>query len=201
MAGVDLGADKPQKGDKKGLRRPKRRISIRIDMTPMVDIAFLLLIFYMVTTVFSQPLRMEISLPPKPEEGTEPTSIKIAESKLLQMFVDKDDSLYYQIGKDMKQPETINFVDLTEIIRDKNRNVDDLVMVLKLDQDASYVSMVNIIDEIQSIERAINAELAAARRYDPSITQEDYSVRFSLQDMTAWDEHVLKTVKEGGTVE
>jgi biopolymer transport protein ExbD len=49
------------KGHKKGLRRPKRRISVRIDMTPMVDIAFLLLIFYMVTTVFAMPQAMEIN--------------------------------------------------------------------------------------------------------------------------------------------
>jgi biopolymer transport protein ExbD len=37
------------------LKRPKRRIGIKIDMTPMVDIAFLLLIFYMATTTFKPP--------------------------------------------------------------------------------------------------------------------------------------------------
>ena len=51
-----------------GFRRPKRRISIRIDMTPMVDIAFLLLIFYMVSTVFAMPQAMEINLPPADQE-------------------------------------------------------------------------------------------------------------------------------------
>ena len=55
-------AERAPKGAKKGLRRPKRRIAIRIDMTPMVDIAFLLLIFYMVTTVFSMPQAMEIKI-------------------------------------------------------------------------------------------------------------------------------------------
>jgi biopolymer transport protein ExbD len=200
MAGVDVGEGRPQK-KKAGLKRPKRRISIRNDLTPMVDIAFLLLIFYMVTTVFSSPLSMEISLPPKPEEGVNPPEIKVAESKLLQMFVDKDDSLYYQIGKEMKQPERVGFSQLSEIIEEKNRNVDKLVMVLKMDQASSYRLMVNIIDEIQRVERRINAELAEARKFDPSVTQEDYSVRFSLQDMTAWDEYVLGIVKEGGTVE
>jgi biopolymer transport protein ExbD len=199
MAGVDIGAGRPQK-KKTGLKRPKRRISIRNDLTPMVDIAFLLLIFYMVTTVFSSPLSMEISLPPKPKEG-EPPPQPVAESKLLQMFVDKDDSLYYQIGADMKQPTKVNFQELTKIIDEKNRNVTRLVMVLKMDQASSYRVMVDIIDAIQAVERAINTELAAARQADPSVTQEDYSVRFSLQDMTAWDEYVLGIVKEGGTVE
>lgn len=199
MAGVDLGAGRPQKGKKQGLRRPKRRVSIRIDMTPMVDIAFLLLIFYMVTTVFSRPLRMEISLPPKPEPGTEPPAVKIGESKLLQIFVDKFDSLYFQTGEGMKQPDKINFSELSTMIDEKNRNIPGFVMVLKMDQAASYAMMVNLIDEIQSVERAINSEIAILKQTDPNL--EDFSVRFSLQDMTAWDEHVLGIVAEGGTVE
>ncbi len=199
MAGMDLGADKPQKGKKQGLRRPKRRVSIHIDMTPMVDIAFLLLIFYMVTTVFARPLRMEITLPPKPEEGTEPPSVKIAESKLLQIFVDKNDSLYFQTGEGMKQPDKTTFDTLSSMINEKNRNISGFTMVLKMDQASSYSMMVNLIDEIQSVERAINSEIAILRTTDPTL--EDFSVRFSLQDMTAWDEHVLGIVAEGGTVE
>jgi biopolymer transport protein ExbD len=199
MGGVDVGADKPDK-KRTGLKRPKRRIRIRNDLTPMVDIAFLLLIFYMVTTVFSSPLSMEISLPPKPEEGDPPPK-PVAVSKLLQMFVDKDDSLYYQIGEEMKQPEKVSFQELSEIVDEKNRNVLELVMVLKMDQVSSYGMMVDVIDNIQAVERAINVQLAAARLVDASVTQENYSVRFSLQDMTAWDEYVLGIVKEGGTVE
>ncbi|MEE9553699.1 MAG: biopolymer transporter ExbD [candidate division Zixibacteria bacterium] len=198
MAAVDLGGGRSKK-KKGGLKRPKRRVNIRNDLTPMVDIAFLLLIFYMVTTVFSTPLSMEISLPPKQADVTE--AKKIGKSKLLQMFVDKNDSLYYMIGEDMDQPEQVNFEKLAEVIDDKNRNVSKLVMVLKIDHAASYQLMVVIIDEIQRIERQINAALDAARKVDPTITSEKYSVRFSLQDMNAWDEHVLKIVSEGGVVE
>jgi|GEM_PF-346243 len=196
MAGVDLGGGRPQR-KKAGLKRPKRRVNVRNDLTPMVDIAFLLLIFYMVTTVFSAPLSMEISLPPKPLEN-EPAPKPVAQSKLLLMYVDKSDSLYYQIG-DMTQPEKVSFQRLSQIIEEKNRNVSKLVMVLKMDYASSYRLMVNIIDEIQRVERQINAELDVARQTDPSI--ESYSVRFSLQDMNAWDEYVLGVVKAGGKVE
>ena len=61
-------AERAAKGPKKGLRRPKRRLAIRIDMTPMVDIAFLLLIFYMVSTVFAMPQAMESPWPREPPE-------------------------------------------------------------------------------------------------------------------------------------
>ena len=62
MGAVDT-PDRRSSGKKKGLntRRPKRRVGVRIDMTPMVDVAFLLLIFFMVTTVFRTPQALEIN--------------------------------------------------------------------------------------------------------------------------------------------
>jgi len=196
MAGVDLGGGRPAKKAKGGLKRPKRRIGIRIDMTPMVDIAFLLLIFYMVTTIFSAPLSMEIALPPKPAPGTPDKSKPVAQSHLLQIFVDKSDAFYYQIG-DMKQPQRVTFAELEKIIEDKTKQeMKDLVIVLKLDQASSYKMMVRTIDSIQDVERRINAGIASA---DPNAQK--FSSKFSLQDMTAWDEHVLQIVQAGGTVE
>jgi biopolymer transport protein ExbD len=64
MAIADVASTKGQ-DDKLPWARP--RPGIRIDMTPMVDIAFLLLVFFMVTTVFRLPQAMEINLPPEVE--------------------------------------------------------------------------------------------------------------------------------------
>ena len=73
-----MGAvDTPQSGGGK-----KRRVGIRIDMTPMVDVAFLLLIFFMVTTVFRTPQALEINLPPD-----EKTQVQVAESKVVTVRV------------------------------------------------------------------------------------------------------------------
>jgi len=184
MSSVDLGGGRPKKQTKGGLKRPKHRLGVRIDMTPMVDIAFLLLIFYMVTTIFSAPLSMEISLPPKDTSTDGPPPVPVAKSKLLLMYVDKTDSVFYMIGEDMKQPSMTSLQQLVKIIDDKNRNVQKLVMVLKLDPKASYKMMVNIIDAIQGVERSIN--------YALSPEMEKYSVRFSLQDMTALDQQDLE---------
>jgi biopolymer transport protein ExbD len=194
MASVDLGGGRPKKHKQGGLKRPKRRLGVRIDMTPMVDIAFLLLIFYMVTTIFSAPLSMEISLPPKDTSTAGgPPPVPVAKSKLLLMYVDKTDSVFYQIGENMNQPSMISMDQLVKVIDEKNRNVQKLVMVLKLDPKASYKMMVNIIDAIQGVERSINSALPEG--------QERYSVRFSLQDMTALDQQDLDIVKAGGTIE
>src|SRR5258708_13138006 len=82
-----MGAvDTPQRTSKakkgKGVHRPKRRVGIRIDMTPMVDVAFLLLIFFMVTTVFRTPQALEINLPPDKE-----AKVNVAQSKVLSIRV------------------------------------------------------------------------------------------------------------------
>src|SRR5437867_8720358 len=95
MGAVDT--PKPRAGKKKGhgFRRPRRRVGVRIDMTPMVDVAFLLLIFFMVTTVFRTPQALEINLPPD-----ENVKIEVKESKVLSVRVLPDDRAYWRHGDD-----------------------------------------------------------------------------------------------------
>ena len=182
--------DQPQreiKAKKGGLKRPKRRIGIKIDMTPMVDIAFLLLIFYMVTTVFSMPQSMEINLPPKPKEGDAPP-IPVAKSKLLEILVDADGNIFWMHTPkgqpDMELPEYMEFKDLRKFLIQKNQDVAKLVMVLRIDKDCRYEMMVNIIDEIQVVERLF-------KQADPQ-----WSFRFSLQDMTLWEYQLMEKAKK-----
>src|SRR5262245_60881658 len=69
--------------------KKKRRIGIAIDMTPMVDVAFLLLIFFMTTTQFQPPERDKIDLPKSNSEAKSPESdvITIAVTKLPRVVV------------------------------------------------------------------------------------------------------------------
>jgi biopolymer transport protein ExbD len=192
--------DQPQreaKGKKGGLKRPKRRIGIRIDMTPMVDIAFLLLIFYMVTTVFSMPQSMEVNLPPKPKEGEAPDQ-PIARSKLLEILVDAEGNIFWMHTPKgqplMDVPEYIDYKNLRDFLTQKNLDVAKLVTVLRIDKDCQYEMMVNIIDVIQVVERNFKSgfEFRGVRyAADP-----DWSYRFSLQDMTLWEFQLMEKAKE-----
>src|SRR5262247_726214 len=81
MGAVDTPEGSGKK--RKGLHRRKpKRIGIKIDMTPMVDVAFLLLIFFMCTTVFRKPQALEINLPPDPN-----AKVEIAESNVMTLRV------------------------------------------------------------------------------------------------------------------
>jgi biopolymer transport protein ExbD len=151
MAGADVSADRPKGGKKQGLRRPKRRLSVRIDMTPMVDIAFLLLIFYMVTTVFSMPQAMEVNLPPASEEETQ---IKVKDSNLLTIHVDGKNQFYWNIGRELPVPMKAD--SLRTLMVDQNKANPKLSTLLIINKEARYKTMVDILDEIDLIERSFN---------------------------------------------
>jgi biopolymer transport protein ExbD len=83
--------EKKQKGAKK---RPKRGVA-RVDMTPMVDLMALLLTFFMLTTAFSKPKIMVITMPQKDDKQQPP---KIAASRTLNILLGDSDRIYYYMG-------------------------------------------------------------------------------------------------------
>ncbi len=142
MGAVDTPQPREAKGKGKGFHRPKRRIGIRIDMTPMVDIAFLLLIFFMVTTVFRTPQALEINLPPDND-----TPAEIAESKVLQLRVLSDDRIYWKRGpKDVPWTRTTP-AGIKDVLKPFKGN-NDLVVLIKIDREAKFDNMVTIIDQL-----------------------------------------------------
>ncbi len=92
MAAVESAPSKQPKKSKTGLRKVRRRVGIRIDMTPMVDVAFLLLIFFMVTTVFRKPLAIEVNMPEKD------VKVEVPQANVMTIYIKTDGSMLYDIG-------------------------------------------------------------------------------------------------------
>jgi biopolymer transport protein ExbD len=143
-----MGAvDTPQRsagGKRKGrgAKRPKRRVGIRIDMTPMVDVAFLLLIFFMVTTVFRTPQALEINLPPD-----ENAKVEVAESKVLTVRVLPDQRTYWRRGTDPWARSDL--AGLTSVFNGF-KGSKELVVIIKIDREAKFNNMVELIDELDT---------------------------------------------------
>jgi len=137
MGAVD--APQPRAKGKKGGKRPKRRVGIRIDMTPMVDVAFLLLIFFMVTTVFRTPQALEINLPPDNN-----STVSVAQSKVLEIRV-LPDRAYFRNSTDPWARSPV--ADLTTVFEKYSRDASKIVLV-KVDREAKFNDMVHIIDEL-----------------------------------------------------
>ncbi len=185
MGAVDLGSAKPAK--KKGLRRPKRRVAVRIDMTPMVDIAFLLLIFYMVSTIFSEPQAMEINLPPSKEDR--PT----AQSKVLILRVDAKSRIYWNAGDD--NPQAVELSALPKLLEAKVREIPGLVTLVKINKQARYSRMVDILDRIEIVEyRFKEAQRIAKEKGQLSKDEPEFSYVFSLGPWTRLDTKTIAKV-------
>ena len=90
--GGQLSAERQKRG-KSSKRKKMKRVGFYLDMTPLVDITFLLLTFFMFTTTMATPQVMEMSIPPEIEDEVE---VKISE--LFQIFIRNDNKIYYTIG-------------------------------------------------------------------------------------------------------
>lgn len=146
MAEMDTsggGGHKKGPGVKKG-----KKLSTRVDLTPMVDLGFLLITFFIFTTTMSQPTAMRLFLPKdvdKPEEQN-----KVKSSAVLTIMLGKNDQIYYYEGDDPTKLQSSNYKAIRDIVIDKKKRTDpkDFVVVLKPTQDASYKNTVNILDEM-----------------------------------------------------
>jgi biopolymer transport protein ExbD len=139
MAGGDVAAE-PRKHGKAKKRKKGRRVGIRIDMTPLVDVAFLLLTFFMLTTSMSRPQTMEINLPPD-----KTVKVEMAEHNLLTIRVNDKGGIFWNIALDA--PQKIDFKDLHKFLVDKVAENPKLTILLKIDRQGKYNMMVNMIDE------------------------------------------------------
>ncbi len=119
------------------VRKPKRA-GIAMDMTAMVDVAFLLLIFFMVTTVFRRPLAMEINMP---EPGAK---VQVAESTVLTVFVLRTNEIVTRMGKGSNV--TVPWDEIEKTLRDDVAGNDKLIVLVKVDPEAAYERMVDIMD-------------------------------------------------------
>jgi biopolymer transport protein ExbD len=118
---------KEEGGKKSGKRRPKKH-STHIDMTPMVDLACLLLTFFMLTTAFSKPKVMEIVLPDnKPIPVDQRTTV--AKDKTINIILDANDKVYWYNGIADKAPFPVlnqsNFSKdgIRKMLLDRNRDL------------------------------------------------------------------------------
>lgn len=139
-------------GHKKGPGVKKaKKSSTRVDLTPMVDLGFLLITFFIFTTTMSQPTAMKLFLPKdtdKPEEQN-----KAKESGALTLLLGKNHNVYYYEGQ--LDPSASNLKSSTmkqirdEIISKKRSTPkEDLVIVIKPSNESTYKDVVDILDEM-----------------------------------------------------
>lgn len=148
--GEALGGGPKQKRGKSGKRKAKGRVGFRLDMTPLVDITFLLLTFFMLTTSMITPQTMEMNVPPELE-----VEVEVRESELLIIRVRADGKVFASMGNE--EPESpMNMSELHKFVVDKNVDLENRAIVtLKASGEAPYGLIVEILDELNASEHDI----------------------------------------------
>ena len=174
MAQIEGGGDSGSHKKGPGVKKAKK-LSTRVDMTPMVDLGFLLITFFIFTTTMSSPKALNLNMPKDTKNEEELNKAK--ESGALTIMLGKNNGVYYyegQLAPDGSNFKTANFATIRdEIINkkkdvikthvhdsncpkiwaenkgDKNSCLDrDFVVVIKPDEDATYRNTVDILDEM-----------------------------------------------------
>lgn len=141
----------PEKQNGKVFQKKKL---IRVDMTPMVDLGFLLITFFMLATSFSKPNVMDLSLP----AGGQDQGTVIDVRNQITFLIGKNDRVFFYQGekKDLN-PEilketTFSDDDITKVIETAKKNAPKpnlFTVIIKPTEDANYKNFVDILDEMQ----------------------------------------------------
>ena len=168
MGEISNGHEYGKKND--GVVKKSNKATPRVDMTPVVDLSFLLLTFFMLTTTFIKPQVMDLVLP---EDKTEINQPMVNEERVLSLVPDGNNKLYWFIG--ITDPE-VHETDYSEtgirhLLLEQNKAVNKIVVLIKPNKDSTYENLVNILDELEITEVA----------------------RYALVDITEEDLNILKT--------
>ena len=116
-------------GHKKGGKPKGKKMSTRVDFTPMVDLGFLLITFFMLTTSMNKPKTMEINMPVKKEEVKPDDITKVKASQAITVLLTENDKIvYYFINETTGEPETPVITDFSKggiraTLLEKNRGL------------------------------------------------------------------------------
>jgi len=128
------------------------RKSLFVDLTPMVDLAFLLISFFMLTTVLQKNIAMQLRMPENTSEQT-----PIGDSRTITLIAAANDQLFYFNGMQTNHMASSNYSHsgVRELLYNRikeQRAVDaekGLICIIKLTAQADYNDMVSLLDEME----------------------------------------------------
>jgi biopolymer transport protein ExbD len=122
------------------MKKRKKEALGELRMDSTADVAFLLLIFFIVTTIFAAEQGLTLVLPGKQKEKTD--TVKVKESNIATLFVQDDNSVTLD-----RKPIEINHI--KRAIEDRILANPKLVVLLKIHPDADYGRMIACLDELR----------------------------------------------------
>lgn len=173
-----------QEKSAKGGKVRSKKLNPTVDMTPMVDLNFLLLMFFMFTSTFSKPNVMDLGLPAKPKDDQKPPDTEIKLSNSISLLIGKDNRIFWHQQDNTSLTDanlnetTFDREGIRKIIQQAKNGAADkekFTVIIKPTDDAVYKNFVDILDEM-------------------AITKNE---RYGVTDLKPWEEAIYKR-KTGG---
>ncbi len=142
-----------QNRQKAGVRKSKKA-SLRVDLTPMVDLGFLLISFFVFTTTISQPKAMKLVMP---DDNDTTNHSLAADSKTLNLILDANNKVYVYNGLDINNIKDLGsdskamraaIIQKKNEVRNKYGKDDEMVVLIKPTDKSTYANVVNALDEM-----------------------------------------------------
>lgn len=142
-------------GGKKGGKVRSKKASTRVDLTAMVDLAFLLITFFMLTTTLAKPKAMDVTMPDKDEKVKD--ELPVAASRSMTILLGANNKVEWFIGEPGKtSPETTSYGKdgLRKVLIDKGQEVQQstgkyMVVLIKPSDKSTYKNLVDALDEMK----------------------------------------------------
>lgn len=142
----------------KGGKVRSKKQAPHVDLTPMVDLAFLLITFFMLVTTFNKPNVMDLGLPAKPKEDMpKPPPTEIDLSNSISLIIGKDNRIFYHqldqagLNEQTLQETSFDREGITKVIeqaKSKAKDQTKFTVIIKPTDDAVYKNFVDILDEM-----------------------------------------------------
>ncbi|HEY1023669.1 MAG TPA: biopolymer transporter ExbD [Sphingobacteriaceae bacterium] len=147
-------------GKKGGGKIRSKKQSTRVDLTAMVDLAFLLITFFMLTTTLAKPQAMDLAMPDKDEEKPD-TQLDVADNRTMTILLGSNNRLEWYMGlmeKTIEGPTVDNYGKdgIRKALLEKKKEViaatgdpkKGLIVLIKAGEHSTYKNLVDILDEM-----------------------------------------------------
>ena len=152
-------------GGKKGSKKVRsKKLNSKVDLTAMVDLAFLLITFFMLTTSLSKPQSMDLSLPDKDEDPLKNKDVKVDENRTMTVLLGDNNQMKYYMGilNAPMAPKDITYGKAgirQELLKRKKTVLEytgtkdkGLIVIIKPSKKSNYRNLVDILDEMAIVD-------------------------------------------------
>lgn len=153
-------------GGKKGSKKVRsKKQNSKVDLTAMVDLAFLLITFFMLTTSLSKPQSMDLGLPDKEDDPNKDKPVKVDENRTMTILLGENNQMKYYMGllaTPKIAPKEVAYgkdgirkvllKEKVEVIKYTGNKDKGLIVIIKPSKKSNYRNLVDILDEMAIVD-------------------------------------------------